>query len=114
MNMNERIGMVRKHLKLNQSEFSKQLGYSRSIANALESGEKKPSREALIKMVELYNVNINWLFTGKGEMFYNAESEVFTAIEALSILNKLVGLDSEDRNQVVNLIQQLEDKKNNS
>jgi len=53
----------------NQSAFAKDLGISRTTLIGYEDGSVAPSANFLAKICQIYNVNINWFLTGKGEMF---------------------------------------------
>lgn len=67
----KRFKMIRKALNFSQIEFADRLKYSShvSIAN-IESGKAQLSSEKLMLLKELYpQIDVNWLLTGKGEMF---------------------------------------------
>ena len=67
--MKERIRAVRKALKLNQGEFAERLGMQGAALSMIEVGDN-PLTEKNIKLVCMtFNVNENWLRTGRGEMF---------------------------------------------
>lgn len=66
----DRVAIVKNHLKLNITEFSKQLDISHSFLSQIISGKRKPSYEFLCALSIKFNVNLHWLFTGAGEMFY--------------------------------------------
>ena len=53
----------------NQSNFAKKLDISRTTLIGYEDGSSPPSAAFLIKVYEIFNVNLNWLLTGTGEMF---------------------------------------------
>jgi len=53
----------------NQSAFAKNLDISRTTLIGYEDGTVAPSTGFLLKICQIYNVNINWLLTGKGDMF---------------------------------------------
>jgi transcriptional regulator with XRE-family HTH domain len=67
--ISQRIGEVRKVLKLTQQKFADGLKISKAHAGAMELGTRKVP-ERIIKMICFtYGVNEKWLKTGKGEMF---------------------------------------------
>jgi len=69
----ERLKRIREHLKLTQKDMSSIMGVSLKVYQRYEKGEQKPSYEKLIPLINTFNVNINWLLTGKGEMFIKQE-----------------------------------------
>lgn len=69
MVISENIKKARKHLNLKQNEFAKPLGVSGGQISAIELG-KSGCSDSFLKLLELeYNINIEWLKTGIGEMF---------------------------------------------
>ena len=80
--INERFIELRKACKKNQSEFSKILGLSRSGVTAIETGQRKVTEKHLLMLSnwEEYNVNIDWLRTGNGEMFLPTETDTLETI----------------------------------
>ena len=69
--MNERFMKLRKACGKNQSEFAKILGLSRSGVTAIETGQRNVTEKHLIMLSNWkeHNINIDWLRTGKGDMF---------------------------------------------
>ena len=64
-----RVQKLRKHLKLSQEEISTQIGVSYRAYSSYERGDRKPSFEFLALVYEKFNVNLNWLIVGEGQMF---------------------------------------------
>ena len=65
----KRLQTVRKRLQLSQEEISTQIGISYRAYSSYERGERKPSIEILEMFVIKFNINLNWLVAGVGEMF---------------------------------------------
>ena len=78
-----RLRLVRELKKLNQAELGNSLGIQYQHVSKYERGESVPTWENLIKLIETYNVNINWLLTGRGKMFLSPMG--YDAIEDKSI-----------------------------
>ncbi|WP_167495177.1 helix-turn-helix domain-containing protein [Eubacterium maltosivorans] len=78
--MKERIKALRKQLKMTQEDFAKRLGLARnSIAN-YEIGRREPTNAIVNSICREFNVNEEWLLTGKGEMFIDfSEGEELAA-----------------------------------
>jgi transcriptional regulator with XRE-family HTH domain len=63
------VRKVRKALHLNQKEFSRGLGISFQHLSDIERGKKGTGLDFFFKMLTVYNVNLNYLLLGEGEMF---------------------------------------------
>ncbi|MBE6094305.1 MAG: helix-turn-helix transcriptional regulator [Schwartzia succinivorans] len=69
MSINQRLRQVRKHLKMQQSEFAKRLGLSQTSISWLEQDGNTVS-EQTIRLLHLdFHVSEEWLRTGEGPMF---------------------------------------------
>ena len=72
MCINERLKEIRKALNLNQSDMAEKLGMKQGSYSGIESGKKGTITKKTEKMLEyLFDVNIEYLLNGKGEMFNN-------------------------------------------
>lgn len=67
--MNERLKELRITLKMNQEEFGKWLGISKSGISDIESGRRKVTDQHILMLCSNHDVNEEWLRTGNGEMF---------------------------------------------
>lgn len=62
-------------LKLSKKKFAEQLGLSQgNVSDWFNRPGYRPSIDALKRISETYNVNLNWLITGEGEMFNNVRA----------------------------------------
>lgn len=67
--MKDRLKKIRKTLDLTMEKFGEKVGMKKNTISQLESG-KNNITESLIKLICLeFNINEEWLRTGKGEMF---------------------------------------------
>lgn len=65
----ERIRILRKTLKLNQSDFGKNIGISYGHISNIENNKDMPS-PSIIKLIAInYGTTEEWLESGNGEMF---------------------------------------------
>jgi len=69
MDINSRFRQARMALGLNQTIIAKTLNIQPSFISNIEKGLKAPPKRLLELFCEQHNVNLNWLFTGEGEMF---------------------------------------------
>lgn len=67
--MNERIKQIRKHFKLNQTNFGKKIGLNQSTIAGYENKSQNPSNTAILSICREFNVNEEWLRYGTGEIF---------------------------------------------
>lgn len=64
--MNERIKRIRKEAKLSQEEFGNKLGITKASISRIESGINNPSDQTIMLICREFNVNEEWIRTGKG------------------------------------------------
>jgi SOS-response transcriptional repressor LexA len=67
-NLNNRIKQIRKALKLSQKDFANLLKISQGFLSEIEHGKKQPGMD-LLQSLKRYDISIDWLLTGKGEMY---------------------------------------------
>jgi len=71
-----RIKEVRKTLGLSQRAFCKGIFLSQSFFASIEIGTRKPNERVYELIATKYNVNKEWLLTGKGEMFSGPSPDI--------------------------------------
>ncbi len=63
-----------KSRNISQDELAIQCDLSRQTINNIVNGKTNATSEVLAKMASIYyDLNLNWLITGKGSMEYNTE-----------------------------------------
>lgn len=67
--MVHRIKELREQLFKTQANMAKALGLKTNAISAYEVGTSFLKPEKIAYLVESYNLNANWLLTGKGNMF---------------------------------------------
>lgn len=98
--MNKRIKEIRKMLDMTQAEFSSKIGLSRNFIAQIETGAKMPSDRTISDICREFNINKDWLLTGKGEPTIEACQEERYAIN----IGKLQRADNETIMRWVNAI----------
>jgi transcriptional regulator with XRE-family HTH domain len=76
VSINARIKAVRKALGLSQRAFCKGIFLSQGFYAQIEGGLKKPNERIYELISTKYNINKDWLLTGKGEMFSGPAPDV--------------------------------------
>lgn len=69
LEIGKRFRLIRERIGITQAELGEKLGILSQHVSKYERGETVPTWENLIKLTDSYDVNINWLLTGKGNMF---------------------------------------------
>ena len=88
----QRIRQVRENLRLQQKEFAAGLGKSESYICQIEKGNANPTFEFFHELASKYNVSMDYLFYGKGDMIYkrkmpmDGETEIRDAIDTMDDL----------------------------
>ena len=72
--INDRITLLRKHLKLSQTAFGERIGVSRSVIQNIDDKNTEPKPLLIQQISKVYNVDPYWLETGEGEMFLEADN----------------------------------------
>ena len=88
MTVNERLALVRNTLKLTQREFAEKISVTTGFIASMEIGLRKVNPRIMKLVSAIFNVNVHWLETGEGEMFYtDTEKEIEEIISLYKRLN---------------------------
>ena len=99
MELNERIKLVRKDLKMTQTAFGKAIGISRDTVANIENG-RIDIKDVFIKAIcREFNVDYGWLTTGVGEMFVDSDEDFLARVDAI-----LVDENEDRRNMIKTLL----------
>lgn len=83
-----RLKQLRNELRLSQTDFGKKIGKNYHSVMRWELGRVVPPSNVLMHISELFNVNINWLKNGDGEIFYNTNSNNVSDKENVSYVTE--------------------------
>ena len=67
--MYEQIKQLRKSLGMSQEKFAKEIGLTKNFISLVETGQRNLSTQSIKLICQLFNVDVEWLETGNGEMF---------------------------------------------
>ena len=65
----KRLKNTRETLEVTLEKMQQITGFSKSLISAAEKGQKKPSAIYLFALLDRYKVDLNYIFTGNGNMF---------------------------------------------
>jgi len=85
--IHDRLKQIRTHFGLSIREFAKKINYSHSLYGQVEYGNREPTERILDLIIAKFNVNKEWIITGKGEMF--SEIKDLRIDRILEIYNKV-------------------------
>ena len=71
--MKNRIKTLREHFNLSQSDFAKRIGVDNSTVSSWEKGGSVSSNN-IMTIARTFQVNLEWLKTGEGDMLSNESS----------------------------------------
>jgi len=80
-----RVRNIRKALKLKQKEFVKKLHISDASLSDIENGKHNPNFDFLVNLAQEFNVNLDYVFFGKGEMFVDHTLSMSGRIEEFAV-----------------------------
>lgn len=86
--MKDRIREIRKNNKMNQAEFGAKLGVKGNTIGNYELGLRNPSDAVIFSICREFNINEEWLRTGKGDMY------IIPIEEDALIISELIEKDS--------------------
>lgn len=89
----KRLKQARQLKGLSQEDFGKILGLTKQSISRVENDKIFVSKEILCNMIVNFNLNVNYLLTGKGQMFIadvdtNTTSKSAIALEVEKILKE--------------------------
>lgn len=94
--LSERLNLLIQTLDIKKSIFAQKINFSKAyISHILNGTKKNPSDRFYQSIYEQFNVNIEWLKNGKGEIFKvdsqkfsNSEKDLITKYNSLPITEK--------------------------
>ena len=79
--MNERIKLVRKKLKLTQTELGEKIGVKIGVIRNFETNKTTLTSPLFELFCNTFNVNPDWLRTGNGDMFVSDEFSIVDKLQ---------------------------------
>jgi transcriptional regulator with XRE-family HTH domain len=69
--ISQRLSEVISDSGLSKKGFALKLKVSGSFITQIQQSKSKPGFEFILNLIKVFNVNLNWFFTGKGEKYLN-------------------------------------------
>lgn len=89
-----RLKKLRNILKLSVDKMAEELKTNNYKIRDCENKKQKISNDLLEKIGIIYNVNLNWLITGKGEIFIVEEKKLDYKEENIKMINEADNLEN--------------------
>lgn len=70
-----RLRIIRRFLGFSQQEFAEKLNITQQSYSLLEKDRRSPNIKILKDLSRDYDIDLNWLVNGFGEMFYNIKNK---------------------------------------
>lgn len=110
MTINERIRHLRKTLKLNQEDFSTQIGLKRASISWMEQNGNNITEQNTKQICSVFHVNENWLRNGDGDIFISDMESLIERLKdelhlndtEIAILNTYLECPEEQRQAIIN------------
>lgn len=110
--MNTRIKKIRKMLDLTQREFGERIGVKGNTIAQYELGRNNPVDSVLSLICREFNVNEEWLRTGKGEMFNPSPVSVLDSLaekyglshDERVLVERFINLKPDQRRAVIDFV----------
>ena len=95
----KRLEEFRHHLGVELEELAENSGINRSFLANAETGRQNPSFDFLAKLIASYTVSMDWLLTGRGEMFMRPPEHHLYRLDqdTQELLSRLYDLEDERR-----------------
>jgi len=114
ISQSERLKQFRKSKKLSQKEFAEVIGVYQPNLSKYESGNKNITNDMLYKLYTYEpDLNLDWLLTGRGSMFYSTQIHLKIQTEEQSLKDAEIKLLKEKVQHLESMIIKIytEDKK---
>jgi transcriptional regulator with XRE-family HTH domain len=95
---NERLANLREKTGLSQKELSARLGIARTTYAGYENGSREPDLNMLNKLAEYFQVNIDWLITGRIKQLDEDDQK---------LIEEFAKLDDRDQAYILELMERL-------
>lgn len=103
--MNDRLKQIRKYFKLTQKLFAEKIGIKQATYLSIEKGRRNLTEKRIKLICKVFNVNEEWIKTGKGNIF-NSEvkrDEKQSINERIEVLIKKLNISKKEFANKINI-----------
>lgn len=75
MDIGLRLKSFRQKLQIQQKDMAAAMKVASSYLSEIENGKGNPGPEFFVRLASLYNINMNYLFLGKGDMLIDNQTK---------------------------------------
>ena len=99
----KRAALFRKNLGLTQHDVAEKAQVNRAYITHIETGKTNPSFDFLFKMQNTFNLSIDWLLTGIGQMTIIDEEHLFNNIteKHIELIDQLLKNSKEKQENII-------------
>lgn len=101
-NIGKRLGDFRKTLGISQKSLAEKTGIERTYLSRVENG-MPPSFDFLIKILNTFDISIDWLLLGEGQAIYTNKKNLLNIVDHdyLLLINKINKLSVQKKNKYI-------------
>ena len=98
-----RLASFRKAIGVSQQEVANKAELNRAYLTQIETGRTNPSFKLMFQLMITYNLSIDWLLSGKGQMFIVKEEDILNRLKPIhqELLEKLDNLVPEQEDELI-------------
>lgn len=82
----DNIKKLRNELGMTQANFAARIELTQGAIASVESGKRELSRQSLLAISREFGVRLEWLETGEGEMYKQADTSILAQLESTGSL----------------------------
>jgi len=109
LSINARVKAVRKANKLSQADFGKKISLKQGGVSYIEQEGNTVTEQNIILVAKAFNVNADWLRTGKGEMSLSNDDSIVSQLvdeyklntSQVALIKTFLSLTNEQREAIV-------------
>ena len=102
MNIGERIKNLRKNMNVTAKDFADILQIPLRTVGSYERNEAQPSPKFFNALIDIYNININWLLTGDGNVFLNEQNKIDESF--ISMLKERFNMSDDEISGLIDIL----------